>query len=320
MNSTFPVSAGGSFTFNNDGTSTNTAAGAIANLLLGNVYTASVNSYETIHSIADSYAAFFQDDWKVTSRLTLNLGLRYDIDSPRWTNPNAQNSFNPTAINPVSGTPGSLIFSGLNGASRYANQWDLHNVGPRFGFAYSPRGSWVIRGGFGILYTGEYASGTPQEGNLGYGTSGAATGVYNSNTGILTPAFQLNSIPVFWTTPTAAQLTPGFGAAAPGQPAHTVVTYWAPNHTNGYIYQTSFDIQRQFGNNLLVDITYLGTFGHDLPVFGSGAFTGFSLNQVPDADLSLVAANPAIAQSLRPRSIRTSNSSTPISALRITMG
>jgi len=300
MNSTFPLSAGGSFTFNNDGTSTNTAAGAIANLLLGNVYTASVNSYETIHSIADSYAAYFQDDWKVTSRLTLNLGLRYDVDSPRWTNPNAQNSFNPAAINPVPNTPGSLIFSGLNGASRYSNQWDLHNVGPRFGFAYSPRNNWVVRGGFGILYTGEYASGTPQEGNLGYGTSGAATGVYNSNTGILTPAFQLNSIPVFWTTPTASQLTAGFGAAAPGQPAHTVVTYWAPNHTNGYIYQTSFDIQRQFGNNLLVDITYLGTFGHDLPVFGSGAFTGFSINQVPDADLPLVAANPAIAQSLRP--------------------
>jgi hypothetical protein len=298
MNATFPQAAGGSFTFNNDGTSTNTAAGAIANLLLGNVYTASVNSFETIHSIADSYSAFIQDDWKLTPRLTLNLGLRYDVDSPRKTAPNRQNAFDPTAINPVSGTPGAVIFSGLNGASVYANQWDRNNFGPRVGFAWSPRDQWVVRGGAGVLYTGEYASGTPQEGNLGYGTSGATTGVYNSTTGILSPAFEISSIPVFWTTPTAADLTPGFGAAAPGQPAHTVVTYWAHNHVNGYIYQTSFDIQRQFGGNLLLDVTYLGTFGHSLPVWSGSS--GYSTNQVPDADLPLVVANPALAQSLRP--------------------
>jgi Carboxypeptidase regulatory-like domain/TonB dependent receptor len=307
MNATFPESAGGNFTFNNDGTSTNTAAGSIANLLLGNVYTASVNSFETIHSIADSYSAFIQDDWKLTPRLTLNLGLRYDVDSPRKTDPNRQNSFNPTAINPVSNTPGALGFSGLNGASVYANQWDVNNFGPRVGFSWSPRDQWVVRGGFGVLYTGEYASGTPQEGNLGYGTSGATTGVYNSTTGILSPAFEISSIPDFWTTPTAAQLTPGFGAAAPGPTApyytgaytpHTVVTYWAQNHVNGYIYQTSFDIQRQFAGNLLLDLTYLGTFGHSMPVWGLN--TSYSINQVPDADLPLVTANPAVAQSLRP--------------------
>jgi hypothetical protein len=298
MSSTYPQYAGGSFTFNNDGTSTNTAAGTIANLLLGNVYTASINSNDTIHSIADSYSAFLQDDWKLTPRLTVNLGLRYDVDSPRWTNPNTQNSFNTTAINPVSNTPGIVTFSGIQGTSRYANQWDLNNLGPRFGFAWTPRDSWVVRGGFGILYPGEYASGTPQESNLGYGTAGTATGVYNSNSGILSPAFQLNSIPTFWTTPAAADLTAGFGAAAPGQPAHTVVTYWDHNHVNGYIYQTSFGIQRQFGENLLLDITYLGTFGHSLPVYSGSS--GYSINQVPDADLPLVAANPTIAQSLRP--------------------
>jgi Carboxypeptidase regulatory-like domain/TonB dependent receptor len=299
MNSTYPLYAGGSFTFNNDGTSTNTAVGSIANLLLGNVYTASISSFQKIHSISDSYALFVQDNWKVTQRLTVNLGLRWDLDSPRKTDPNSQNSFNPTAINPVSGTPGIVTFAGLNGTSVYANQWDLNNFGPRVGFAWSPHDNWAVRGGFGVLYTGEYASGTPQEATLGYGTNGAATGVFNSNAGIFTPAFQLSSIPVFWSTPTAADLTPGFGAAAPGQPAHTVVNYWAHDHVNGYIYQSSFGIQRQFSGNLLLDLSYLGTFGHSLPVWSGG--TGqYSINQVPDADLPLVAANPAIAQSLRP--------------------
>jgi len=298
MNSTSNPSGGGAFTFNNDGTSTNVAAGDIANLLLGYVYTASVNEFETIHAVGDSYSAFVQDDWKINGKLTLNLGIRYDVDTPRWTSPNRQNSFNPTAINPVSGTPGVVVFSGLNRASKYANQWDTNNFGPRFGFAWAPRNTWSVRGGFGVLYSGEYASGTPQEGNLGYGTTGSTTGVYNSTTGILTPAFQIDSIPVFWTTPTPAQLTPGYGAAAPGQRATTVVTYWAQNHVNGYIYQASFDIQKQFGGNFLLDIAYLGTFGHSLPVYGPGG--NDSINQVPDADLSLVAANPAIAQSLRP--------------------
>jgi outer membrane receptor protein involved in Fe transport len=299
MNSTYPLYAGGLFSFNNDGTSTNTAAGSIANLLLGNVYTATINDFQTVHSVADSYAAFIQDDWKVTSRLTLNVGLRWDVDSPRKTDPSKQDSFDPTTINPVSNTPGIVTFSGINGHSVYANQWDLNNFGPRIGFAWSPRDQWVVRGGFGVLYTGEYASGTPQEGNLGYGTSGtSAPGVVNAN-GTFSPSFQLNNIPAFWTTPTTADLTPGFGAAAPGQPAHTVVTYWDPNHVNGYIYQASLDIQRQLSNNLLLDVSYLGTFGHSMPVYSYGS-GGYSINQVPDADLAQVKANPAIAQSLRP--------------------
>jgi Carboxypeptidase regulatory-like domain/TonB dependent receptor len=299
---------GGDFTFNNDGASSNVAAGTVANLLLGNVYTASVNEYYTIHSIADAYGLYAQDDWKVTPRLTLNLGLRWDLDSPRKTNPNAQNSFDPTAINPVSGTPGVVTFSGINGQSVYAHNWDLHNWGPRLGFAWSPREKWVIRGGAGILYTPEYDSATPTVANLGYGTTGASTGVYNATSGILTPAFAISAIPVFWVSPTAADLTPSFGAAAPGPVApyytgaytpHTVVQYFAQNHVNGYLYQTSFDIQRELANGLLLDVGYIGTFGHKLPVTDN-AGGQYSINQVPDADLPLVAADPASAQSLRP--------------------
>jgi outer membrane receptor protein involved in Fe transport len=291
--------AGGLFQFNNNGASTNLAAGALTNLLLGNVFSGTVNKFYTIHTVASSYGLFVQDDFKVTPRLTLNLGLRWDVDSPRKTDPNAQNSFDPTAINPVSGTPGVVTFSGLNGKGAYAHQWDLNNFGPRFGFAWSPTNKWVVRGGGAVLFTPEYDSATPTVANLGYGTTGAVQGVYNAGTGILSPAFQISSIPVFWVSPTSADLTPGFGAVPVGQKATTVVQYFDPNHVNGHLYQASFGIQREFGNNWLLDVSYLGTFGHGLPVTNN-AGGQYSINQVPTALLAQANANPALAQTLRP--------------------
>ena len=290
---------GGLFAFTNNGASTNVAAGSIANLLLGNVFSSSINEYYTIHAVAQSYGAFIQDDWKVTPRLTLNLGLRWDLDSPRKTDPNTQNSFDPTAINPVSGTPGVVTFSGVNGASAYAHNWDVNNFGPRVGFAWTPRDKWVVRGGGAVLYTPEYDSPTPTVANLGYGTTGSLRGSYNKTTGILSPAFQLNSIPVFWISPTAADRTARFGAVAPGQRANTVVQYFDKNHVNGYLYQASFDIQRQLGDSLLLDVGYLGTFGHSLPVTNT-AGGQYSINQIPPNLLAQANANPAAAQALRP--------------------
>jgi hypothetical protein len=295
---------GGLFAFNSFGTSSNTAVGSLTNLLLGNVNTATINEFYTIHSVASAYGAFAQDDWRVTPRLTLNLGLRWDVDSPRKTNPNAQNLFDPTAINPVSGTPGVVTFSGINGTGVYAHKWDLNNFGPRVGFAWSPRDKWVVRGGGAVLFTPEYDSATPTVANLGYGTTGTSSpSVYNATTGIYAPSFELRSIPVFWISPTKADLTPGFGAAAPGTAPHTVVQYFTNNHVNGYIYQASFDIQRELADNLLLDVGYVGTFGHSLPVTDN-AGGQYSINQVPDAALPLInpalGGNPALAQSLRP--------------------
>jgi len=300
----FRPSGGGLFAFNNNGASTNTAVGSVANLLMGNVAQGTINEFYTIHSVAAAWGLFAQDDWKVNSHLTLNLGLRWDLDAPRKTDPNAQNSFDPKAINPVSGTPGVVTFSGLNGAGVYAHRWDLNNFGPRVGFAWSPRDKWVVRGGGGVLYTPEYDSATPTVANLGYGTTGTSLSVYNKNTGILTPAFQIGAIPVFWISPTAADRTPGFGAVsqedlAAGKRSSTVVQYFDHNHVNGYIYQASFDIQHELAANLLLDVSYLGTFGHSLPVTDN-AGGQYSINQIPGALLAQANANPAQAQLLRP--------------------
>lgn len=262
------VAPGGSFAFTNKVTGS-----SLASLLLGRVNSATIQDNDSLHSRGNSWGAFVQDDWRVTPRLTLNVGLRYDIDSPRRETHNRQNSFDPTAINPVSGTPGVITFAGLNGTSRYANSKDWDNFGPRLGFAYKIDGKTVVRGGGAVLYTGEYYEATPLDAAAGFSLSGS----FSSPDSGVTPAFYLrNGMPLV-TLPTQADLTPGFGAVAVGQSVKTAVDYFKPNRATGYLYQTGLDIQRQLGKTYSLDVGYLGTFGHHLP-----SPTHENINQVPD--------------------------------------
>ncbi len=277
----YSPSAGGAFTFNNVATGS-----ALASLELGWVQQANLLATYPILSRSDAYGAFIQDDWRVTPNLTINYGLRWDIDQPRWVENNRQNSFNPTAINPVSGTPGIITFSGLNGVSKYAHNWDLNNFGPRLGFAYKLASTWVIRGGGGILYAGEYDQATPIVANTGFATQGNFVSPDNG----ITPAFILaNGMPPVQ-SPTAADLTSGFGAVPVGAKPTTSVAFFSPDHRNGYIYQASLDIQKEITSNLLLDIGYLGTFAHHL-----AAPDALSINQVPTSLLG-----PGDTQTLRP--------------------
>ena len=212
--------------------------------------------------------------------------MRYDLDQPRWETHNRQNSFDPTAINPVSGTPGVIAFSGVNGAGKYANRWDKNNFGPRIGLAWKLSDSLVVRSGGAILYTGEYDQATPIVANTGFSTQGNFVSPDNG----ITPAFLLaGGLPPVL-SPTSADLTPSYGAVPLGKSPTTSVAYFNPNRSVGYLYQANFDIQKQLPGNVLVDVGYLGTFGHHLP-----APDAQSINQVPTAKLG--AGN---AQSLRP--------------------
>jgi Carboxypeptidase regulatory-like domain len=277
----FNLTAGGSLSFNNQATGS-----SVASLLLGWVNQGSVLQAYPLHSRLDTYGFYIQDDWKVARNLTLNLGLRYDVDTPRWEINNRQNSFNTTEINPVSGTPGVITFAGLYGQSKYAHNWDLNNFGPRIGFAWKPRDKWVVRGGGAILYTGEYDIAAPVVLYTGFSTQGTFV---SSNNGA-TPAFLLkNGFPVL-SSPTPAQLTPGYGAVPVGQTPTTSPTFFQPDRQTGFLYQTSFDIQRELGRSTMLDIGYVGSFGHHLT-----ATVSQSINQVPTSELG-----PGNLQSLRP--------------------
>src|SRR5262249_45581325 len=144
-----------------------------ASFLLGEVNAGSVQVSDLIRTRAAYWAFYAQDDWRVTNRLTLNYGLRWEAELPRREVDGKMNSFDPTAINPVSGTPGVVTFAGRNGVPERAFATDLNNFGPRLGFAYQldQSGRTVLRGGTGIFYGPTVSNTIGDAAALGFSTS-----------------------------------------------------------------------------------------------------------------------------------------------------
>jgi hypothetical protein len=108
------------------------------------------------------YAAYVQDNWHATDRLTLNLGLRYDLNLSRTERFNRQSYFDPNAAIPlqVPCLPGEPCLDHLHGGIKFVDArhrtnygTDLNNFGPRFGFAYQLKPKLVLRGGYGLFYS-----------------------------------------------------------------------------------------------------------------------------------------------------------------------
>ncbi len=272
----------GNFAFNEVATGDSLAA-----LLLGWTASAGIDVYNVVAMRGDTYAAFVQDDWKVTPKLTLNLGLRWDMDQPRLETGNRQNSFDRTAINPVCNCPGVVTFAGRDGTSRYANNWDPNNFGPRFGFAWRAANNWVVRGGAALLYMGTYNAWASSSATTGFAQGQLS---YNSPDNGLTPVLLLaNGFPA-WKEVTDADRTPGFGAVPIGSSPRTSVQFFDKDRRTGYLETLNLNIQRQLPWQTLVEIGYLGTFGHKL-----GGANPMSINQVPAALMG-----PGNAQVRRP--------------------
>jgi TonB dependent receptor-like, beta-barrel len=152
-----------------------------------------------------------QDDWKVTDKLTLNLGLRYEYESPRTDRFNQLTNFDYNATPPLTAPGlnlrGALTFVGVNGNPR--EQWnsDRNNFAPRIGFAWNVRPKTVVRGGAGIFYT-------PLTGVGGasgaFGVSGfeAATTLVTSLNGVTPINFLDNPYPTGINLPTGSSLGP----------------------------------------------------------------------------------------------------------------
>src|SRR5579883_2286452 len=166
----------GQYTFSNgftqqivNGNNSTTQGDGFATFLLG-LPSNNGNDLQFTYSAAtaSTYSgAYFQDDWKVTPKLTLNLGIRYDVDTPRTERYNRLSYFDINAPSPLQGLVsasatcancgnllGAMRFVGTPGAAygRHQTPTDWNNVAPRVGFAYNILSNTVLRGAYGILY------------------------------------------------------------------------------------------------------------------------------------------------------------------------
>jgi hypothetical protein len=245
---------------------------ALASLLLGEVNAASLQISDKISTRATYWGFFAQDDWRLTRNLTLNYGFRYDLELPRRAVGNTMNSFDPLAINPVSGTPGVVTFAGVNGTPERAFATDKNNLGPRFGFAY--RLPWqkdtLIRGGAGIFYGQTVDATIGDTAALGFSTTAS----------FVVPQAELQSVFRLqdgFPAVTRQERNAGFGAVPLGQRPNTSVSFFNPKQVAPVSYQYNLNVQRELNTDLLVEVGYIGNVSHHLN--GSD----LSLNQVPTA-------------------------------------
>jgi hypothetical protein len=222
---------------------------SIASFLLGNVDNA--NALVQAHVprwTFQYYGAFVQDDWKVTHHLTLNLGVRWDVDVPRSESHDNTSNFSPTTPNPAAGNlPGAMIFGNTcNGCNARWADLKWHDLGPRIGFAYNPNGGrMVIRGGYGVIYSPLQYTDFGGSQVQGY----SATPTFTSSNGF-DPAFNWdNGFPAF---PRAPITDPS--VVNKGNPNWIQPRFGQP----GIIQSWSFQIQDQISKDMVATVGYVG--------------------------------------------------------------
>ncbi len=225
------------------------------------------------------FAGFFlQDDWRVSQKLTLNLGLQYSLDAPLTERHNRLSWFDPQAVPPIANQLGMPLKGGLrftDSSTRTSEDLYMKQWAPRFGFAYQLRPRTVVRGGYGIfwlpndLITVNSAWRVPQV--------SVTTNVVSSIDNGITPKDTLsNPFP-------GGILDPPGSAAGLNTLLGQNITVDMRDNRAGYMQQWNFNIQQEIGSGLAVDIAYAGSKGNSLP-------GNLAMNELPTEYLKLGSA------------------------------
>jgi hypothetical protein len=251
----------------------------IASFLLGAIDNGQISTTNFISSTRQSYDGYFQDDWKVTPKLTVNYGLRYELWSPIGEQFGRQSNFDidtltleipkgpnqNAALPPNFNTPYTLngitypadfpnvtVCRGC--VSKYLIPWDKHDFGPRLGFAYNIRSKTVIRAAYGIFYGGEEQQG----GNPNRGESAP----FNESPQLNRPGgvSQFDPDPFFANGAAT-------GGVSIGYPATVFTTYpvsslsfreVANDFLNPMVQKWNFAIQQDLGHQMALEVGYQG--------------------------------------------------------------
>jgi hypothetical protein len=294
----------GTFNFNSLGTalpSQNATTGnGFASFLLGDVQSATMNFPSARWPRRPYWGFFVQDDLKLTRRLTLNLGFRYEFTQATTDASDVASTVSLTEPNPgAGGRPGALIFAGEGPGrtgSRSFVDTDWSGAGPRFGIAFQADPKTVLRAGYGIYYSNNY---------LEYSTAGFnVTASYTSLDNGLTPAFRLREgFPQDFRQTAAIDPTflNGRDASIVEQSAAAM-----PRTQNW-----TFSVQREISTNLVVEASYIGTRGTR-----QTAVQLVNLNQVDPRYLSL---GPLLTQNITSEAARNAGIGLPYEGFRGTV-
>jgi hypothetical protein len=290
----------GQFSFAQTGTSQTPASGTggdpLASLLIGFPQGGSGYGIDVAVTTKNfAHAFYLQDNWRVTDKLTLNLGLRYELTLPRTERYNRMSWVDPNATSPlqVAGLPqlkGGLVFASDNQPSPY--NVDPLNFGPRFGLAWKAPYGMVVRTGYGIFFDAIKGAAA--------GTGGGGFTGFNFNTPFLTTYQNDGATPygrISNPLPSGPQLPPGSSQGlltALGLSVSGPIQTW--NNTP-YIQTWNFGLQREVKGNILIDANYVGTKGTHLYFGGAGSINYLgpwveSLNSTQIAQLNSLVPNP----------------------------
>lgn len=204
-----------------------------------------VNFYVAQYRQVMNYA-YFQDDWKVSTKLTLNLGVRYEYATPQWENDNRLSNFDPLTNKLIPASSGSV-------ANRAQVNPDRNNFAPRVGLAYSFDSKTVLRAAYGISYVHFNRAGG---GNI-LGINGPQ---------VVIAAIQQRPGDAGFRT-TQAGYPQGLTDPSRFNPLAANISYIPRDSPTGYVQNWSFSIQRELPKNFVVDVGYVGNNGTHLVVF-----------------------------------------------------
>ena len=249
----------------------------LAGFLLG-LPTGGKIDFNPFYAEQSGYAGvYFQDDWRLTSRLTVNLGLRYDYDGPTTERFNRSvRNFDFTTASPVDAqaranyakspipevpvasfkSVGGLLFAGVGGNPRALWERDRNNFSPRIGLAWTPARNFVVRTGYGVYY--DQLGISRRDINMtGFSTSNALTA--SPDNGVTFIASLANPFPGGLRQPAGAA---GGLMTNVGQG----VSFFDPTPVNPYVQRWTLSVQRSLPANVLAEVSYVGNRGTKLNV------------------------------------------------------
>lgn len=281
---------------------------SFASFLLGLPDSAGRTASTTTAVHTNAFAGYIQDDIKITNKLTLNAGLRYDVMMPYKMDQNNDVFLATSTPNPAAGNlPGAATEYGhCTGCAGY-NQIAIHkeNFGPRMGFAYSIDRNTVVQAGYDIVYLGF---------NNAYGQGEGLSGPINNMAGLLGGSYTLNSTGGFtssygeWSNATGApnpipsvSPTPFSQGLGVGQTIYYLD--YAHNGEAPHLQMWSASVQRQLPWHIMLTVDYTGNRVTHL--------SGYNINPISQPDPSVLKYGPLLTQNINSAAAKTAGFSAP---------